>query len=110
MKKIIVTGGRDYFNKEKIYSILDHFNPDVIIHGDCSGVDTISKNWAIERGKEQIPYPYPSEYGKAGGPIRNRQMCREHQDAKLVAFPGGRGTASCKKEAKLVNIPIYEVL
>lgn len=110
MNKIIVTGGRDYNDKEKVYAVLDNLDPEIVIHGNCSGADTISKMWAIEKGKTQIPYPYPSKYGRAGGPIRNKQMCTEHPDAVLVAFPGGRGTANCIKEAKLLKIKVIEVI
>ena len=108
--KIIVTGGRDYSDATKVYSTLDHFNPDIIIHGDCSGADTLASKWAKKNNKQEIPYPYPGEHGRAGGPIRNRQMCEEHSDALLLAFPGGSGTASCKREAKNLDLRIYEVL
>jgi hypothetical protein len=37
-------------------------------------------------------------------------MCEEHPDALLLAFPGGSGTASCKREAKSLGLKIYEVL
>lgn len=108
--KIIVTGGRDYSDALKVHSTLDHFNPSTVIHGDCSGADTLASDWAIKNNKIEISYPYPSGMGKAGGPIRNRQMCEDHPDAMLLAFPGGKGTASCIREAKKLGMKVYEVL
>jgi hypothetical protein len=110
MKKIIVTGGREYSDKEKVYSVLDHFNPDVVIHGDCRGADSLASNWVKDNNKKEIPYPYPSQYGKAGGPIRNEHMCSDHTDATLIAFPGGNGTASCIRIAKKLGLKVFEVV
>lgn len=108
--KIIVTGGREYSDVTKVHFTLDQFNPDIIIHGDCRGADKIAKEWAIKNKKQHIPYPYPSQYGKAGGPIRNEHMCSDHPDATLVAFSGGRGTASCIRIAKKLGLKVFEVL
>ena len=109
--EIIVTGGREYCNTEKVRSVLEHFNPDVIVHGDCRGLDRICKQWALDNGKVQIPYPYPSQHGKAGGPIRNRQMCTEHKDADLlIAFQGNNGTENCVREATSAGIKVFRVV
>ena len=108
--KIIVTGGRDYADANKVFTTLDHFNPNVIIHGACSGADSFASEWAKKNNKQEIPYPYPSQYGRAGGPIRNRQMCEDHPDATLIAFPGNKGTASCIYIAKKLGLKVFEVL
>jgi hypothetical protein len=109
--KIIVTGGREYSNADKVRSVLDHLNPDVVVHGDCRGLDRLCKQWALDNGKVQIPFPYPSQYGKAGGPIRNKEMCTKHKDADyLVAFKGNNGTESCVREAQAVGLKIYRVV
>jgi hypothetical protein len=47
---------------------------------------------------------------RAGGPIRNREMCEKNQESILIAFPGGRGTSSCKMEAARLRIPVLEVV
>lgn len=108
--KIIVTGGREYSDFAKVNSTLDQLKPEIIIHGDCRGADRFAKEWAIKNKKQHIPYPYPSQYGKAGGPIRNEHMCSEHPDATLVAFPGGSGTASCMRIAKKLGLKVIEVI
>lgn len=104
--KCIVTGGRDYQDYNVVKAVLRKFNPTVIIHGDCSGADFLCKTYAIRNKIEQIPYPYLSEFGRAGGPMRNRQMCGNHRDATLIAFPGGAGTASCIEIAKGMFITV----
>lgn len=109
MKKVIITGGRDYNDVVMVEDVLNFIRPDIVIHGDCSGADTIAKNWAKERFIKDIPYPYLSEYGKAGGPIRNKQMCSENTDAIVIAFPGGKGTENCIKEAVKLNMIVMRV-
>lgn len=108
--KVIITGGRLYNDSDKIKEVLDFFKPTLIIHGDCAGADTLAKEYAIERGITHKPYPYPKSYGRAGGPIRNRQMCSENKDGLLIAFPGNNGTASCIREARNLGMEIYEVI
>jgi len=48
-------------------------------------------------------------HGKKAGPIRNKEMCHENQDATLVAFPGGKGTANCIQEATCIGMNIIKV-
>ena len=108
--KVIVTGGRNYDKKDKVYQILDELNPDIVVHGDCSGADYLSSMWVKDRNKTEIKYPYLSQYGRAGGPIRNKQMCEENLDSILVAFPGGNGTLNCISQAQKFNIKIIKVL
>jgi hypothetical protein len=108
--KVIVTGGRDYANAEKVKSVLDHFKPELIIHGDCSGADTLAKKYALANKIPHLPYPYPGQYGRAGGPIRNQQMCEENQDATLIAFKGDKGTKNCIMNAKKLGMKVFEVV
>jgi len=109
MKKVIITGGRDYNDRGMVFEVLDFINPDMVIHGGCTGADSIAHDWAINRSVAWVRYPYPSEYGKAGGPIRNKQMCQEHPDAIVIAFPGGKGTESCVREAVKLNMIVLRV-
>lgn len=47
------------------------------------------------------------KHGKAAGPIRNKKMA-EYADA-VILFPGGKGTASMKKEAERAGIIVWFV-
>lgn len=100
MKKIIVTGGRDFSDRNTVYRVLDQVNPDIIIHGNAKGVDTLCKEWAIEKGKKEVAYNAKwNLHGKIAGPLRNREMVCDNLDANLgIVFPGGKGTQDCFKQ------------
>ena len=112
--KVIISGGRDYKDKWKVYSVINKLNPTFIVVGDChTGVDkfvimhqldmSFSAAYRIHRADWDI-------HGKAAGPLRNKQMCEEHMDADfLIAFPGGRGTESCINFAKEFDITVLRV-
>lgn len=52
------------------------------------------------------------KHGKSAGPIRNQAMLSgtigDLADL-LIAFPGGRGTEDCIRQADLLGIPLLEV-
>lgn len=110
MKRIIVTGGRDYNNRQKVKEVLDFINPDVVIQGGASGLDSLAKAWANAREKASFTEEADwDKYGKAAGPIRNRTMLELFPDAIVVAFPGGKGTADCIKAALERKMLVLEV-
>ena len=117
--RILVCGGRDFTDKEFIYKHLnedfgphsdgDNYRTDqtTIITGGASGVDTIAHEWAKEVGCKTEVYPADWEkYGKAAGPIRNKQMLDEGRPDRVVCFPGGCGTQNMYNLAVKYYIPI----
>ena len=48
-------------------------------------------------------------YNKLAGFTRNETMLKEEQPDLLVVFPGGPGTAHCRKTALKLGIPTLEV-
>ena len=128
MRRILVTGGRKYSNKEFVHKILNNFlakGPFILIHGDADGLDTLAKEWAIENNVEQIPYPAlwkdftqtpcNIKYGQFGkynclaGFNRNEQMLKEGKPNLCLAFPGGKGTADMKKRCKKANVLVISL-
>ncbi len=115
--RIIVTGGRDYTDREHIFNTLDIMHRGVLIthvvHGGCRGVDKIVDEWAVLNRIQVTEYPANWEkYGLSAGPRRNEFMCKsesECPDTYLIAFPGGRGTKHCESMAYKYNIPTYRV-
>lgn len=110
--KIVVTGGRDYTNREHLYRVLAALNPISIRVGDCpTGVDKFVWDWV--EGKTTGIKVYEADWakhGRAAGPIRNQQMIRENQDANLViAFPGGNGTENCVRNAIKYGLVVLRV-
>lgn len=110
MRKIIVTGGRDFDDWAMLSDTLDFLNPDVVVQGGASGADRMAKEWAKENKKEVVTVEADwKTHGKAAGPIRNGEMLDAHPDACLVAFPGGKGTANCVKQAVQKNMIVLSV-
>ena len=120
--RVLVTGGREYTDKETVYSTLSKFAEQgititTLVHGSARGLDTLAKNWAEENGILPEAYPITPEewdkYGKKMGHIRNKKMLDSGVDC-LVAFPGGPGTADMisqveKANKKGANIPIWRI-
>ena len=114
MTRICVTGGRDYTDRKKVYATLDSI-PDIslVIHGGATGADQLASDWAKSRGHMEEVYGVTKDewarIGPSAGPIRNGRMLREGRPNLLVAFPGGRGTADCTKQAKGLKIKVVVV-
>ena len=113
-QRVLVCGGRDYCNREMVYSVLDAAhaaNPIVcLIHGAARGADTLAADWALDR--DVLCNAFPADWerdGKAAGPIRNQRMLQEGKPHMVIAFPGGRGTADMARKAENAGIPVAKV-
>jgi hypothetical protein len=97
-----VTGGRDFEDKLLVEAVLSEYDDStILVHGAATGVDTIAKDYGISRGWEVRDYPAKwSLYGKAAGPIRNRQMLYTEKPDLVIAFPGGKGTRDMTEVAE----------
>jgi len=113
---IIVTGERDWKDKETIYRVLDeelqawmvhasigqaagakHLQLFVLRHGVAEGADWIANDWGKERGVtiERFPAewkdPVTRIYDPSAGPRRNRAMAKAEPCAnKVIAFWSGK--------------------
>lgn len=104
--RVWVTGGRDYPDRQALWRVLDELHAnyiiDVIGHGAYpGGADLYAEQWAK---RQQIDYRgYPAKWraqGGSAGPRRNRHGLGDFQPHRIVACPGGRGTADCLLAAK----------
>ena len=108
--RIIVCGGRDYPDRERVFEALDRLHKEkgitCIIHGACpTGADKWADEWAKER--EVKVEAYEADWlrlGRYGGPERNQRMAEAKPDG-CVAFPRaggyiGSGTADMCRRAK----------
>lgn len=120
--RVLVCGGRDYDDHERINSTLDRMygplsdgdnyrtSQTTIITGGARGVDTLANNWAVRAGCNTQVFPAKWEvHGKAAGPIRNRQMLHEGKPDIVVAFPGGRGTKDMVRVAAIAGVKVVHV-
>lgn len=125
--KILVCGGRDFSDYNKLSHILDalclergwttppstdgNWLPDVIvISGKARGADTLAIDWAAVNWCEVWEYPADwQRCGKSAGYIRNKQMLQEGKPTLVVAFPGGRGTANMVTIAEQEGIEVIKI-
>jgi hypothetical protein len=99
--KVLVCGGREYSDREKIYHVLDAYlariGPDMlVINGGAPGADTIAREWAVDRQVDHLTlYAKWQVFGKSAGPIRNRRMAKKKPRLVLAFHPNideSRGT------------------
>lgn len=117
--RILITGSRHYNNFTEMYWILStiinklEINPNqtTIIHGNSRGADKIAGYASNALGFKLEVYPANwNKYGKAAGPIRNKEMVNSNVDL-VLAFPIGtsNGTRNTMKQANNKNIPIINI-
>jgi predicted Rossmann-fold nucleotide-binding protein len=112
--RVIVCGGRNYWDRVLAYAVLDKLHRqkgiDAIIQGGANGADTLASEWADSRSVRNIQFDADWEsHGNFAGPMRNRRMLEEGRPALVIAFPGGRGTADMVKKARKAGVQVVEI-
>lgn len=79
VRKILVTGDREWDDIPRVLEELKGFRPGtILVHGACRGADIICAAMAEALGFVVRGYPADWEkHRRAAGPIRNRQMLKE---------------------------------
>lgn len=111
---VVVTGGRNYADRQHVYGTLDSVNAKtpmrLLIEGGCSlgGADELARNWAEERDVPHLTVMAEwSRFGRAAGPLRNTGMTYAQPDL-CVAFPGGAGTSDCVRQMQKAGVSIRD--
>lgn len=83
----------------------------VIIEGEAYGADKMARNWAIAHHISYVPYPAQwQKYGRAAGPVRNKQMLDEGKPDLVLAFhhdiDKSKGTKDMVAIARKAGIPV----
>lgn len=112
--KILVCGGRDYDDKERVFAALDTLNISgnvkQIIQGGARGADRLAKRWATMRGVDCVQVDADwATHGRAAGMMRNQRMLDECKPNLVLAFPGGAGTAGMVRIAKRAKVKTVEL-
>lgn len=114
--RILVCGGRDYYDEELVHQYLDALEPLVLIHGAARGADTFAANWAKDHvGKvTELAFPVSSEdwarHGKRAGMLRNQAMLDEGGPNLVLAFfPGGPGTRMMVELAQRAGVEVWQL-
>lgn len=130
--KVLVTGGRDYGlvtprtpdkdwlqaedERQRVDDVLTALNDDkeimVLIQGGASGADEHAEEWARKNEVRKL-VTFVAQWNKVGhkgaGYIRNAAMLKDDLPDLVVAFPGGKGTASMIKLAQERGVPVQIV-
>ena len=113
-KRIVVAGSRNYENYTEAKRYIEYYVKDikkentlVFVSGGCRGADMLGERYAKENGYKTERFPADWEkYGKAAGPMRNREMA-EAADYVICFWDGkSLGTKSMIEFAKELNKPI----
>lgn len=112
--KVIVCGGRDYQDYDRVIKCLDALNAkhgiDLIIEGGANGADSHGAIWAENNKIPRCTWNANwNGYGKKAGPMRNTHMLHFMEPDCVVAFPGGAGTADMVNQAKACGVKVWEV-
>ncbi len=97
MKRIVIGGYRN-FNDYEVFkafvnSCIGDENEITVLSGHCKGADLMAEQYAEEKGFATEIYPADwKKYGRAAGPIRNKQMV-EKADI-VIAFTCDRATGT----------------
>ena len=113
--RIIIAGSR-YFNdyaflEEQVNNILitEGILPTEIISGGAPGVDTLGEQYAKKHGWSVKRFPADwNKYGRAAGPIRNKQMA-EYGDILIALDAGGNGTKRMIQEMRKARKKVFVV-
>jgi hypothetical protein len=117
--RVLVTGGRDYENRAKVFEELDALHKEhtitFLMQGGATGADEWAKAWAIQRNIEHKQYDADWDnldvnpvlirsrkgklYNALAGSTRNQIMLDEGKPDIVIAFPGGNGTWDMVKRA-----------
>lgn len=111
--RVLVCGGRNFNDPLTLGSwlggIVNSHGIAMILEGGARGADRMAREFAKWKG---IPVEtYVAEwdvYGRAAGPLRNREMLDNGKPDLVVAFKGGRGTANMVLQARQRGIPVFE--
>ena len=111
--RVIVAGGRDFANYALLERTLDRILQPLegveIVSGRARGADQLGEIYARKHGIRIHQFPADWErLDKLAGFVRNKQMAEFAAPyGRLIAFPGGRGTAHMVKTAHAFGLQVH---
>lgn len=110
--RVLVCGTREGIDDTLIDAELSRLSPDVVIEGDCHGVDRQAGQWARTHGVELVTFPADwRRFGRAAGPIRNQAMLDQGCPDLVLAFATAisKGTNDMIRRAEVSGVPVRVV-
>ncbi len=87
VRRLLVCGDRKWSDYQKVLDTIERIMPEVVIHGAATGADEMAGRAADALGIPVEVFPADwQKYGRAAGPIRNKQMLNEGQPDLVLAF------------------------
>lgn len=106
---VLVCGGRDYADEDRVREVLDEVCPLLVVEGGALGADRLARDWAANTGVHFATVPALwGSYARSAGYLRNAAMLHLKPDL-VVAFPGGRGTADMVRQARKAGVEVLEI-
>lgn len=118
MRRVLVTGARDWTNRILAQQELNlqMFHPDssdglIIVNGMAErGLDKIAHQWYLTHASKWVhedPHPANWKLGHFAGHFRNQEMVDSGADICLAfSRPGSTGTWDCARRAEKAGIPV----
>ncbi len=112
--RILFCGDRGWTDTAKISAAFDEYQPTLVIEGEAKGADRLAREEANRRRIPVLPFRAKwEEYGRAAGPIRNRQMLDEGEPDLVLAFhsdlDSSKGTKNMVYQARKRGIPVIVI-
>lgn len=114
--RVLVTGSRDWDDRDTIYKALYAFDdaPHVtLVHGDCRGADRIAAEFAEQMGWTVEPHPAKWElFGNQAGYIRNDEMVKLGANICLAFnknMSKGAGGCAALAEGAGIKVILHEM-
>lgn len=122
-----VTGDRNWTDRVRIERALDRLAADIpwmshgvatlvtLRHGNARGADLLFAEAAEALGWQVVPYRAEWEkYGRAAGPIRNKQMVEAQPPADIVLWAhddieNSKGTKNMLEQCRKAGLPTRRV-
>lgn len=110
--KVIIAGSRTISDRELVEAAIkaSGFEITEVVCGMARGVDTVGLNWARDNNIPVKAFPADWEkYGRAAGPIRNKQMAEYAEALIAIMAPNSRGTKNMIETAIKRGLKLWEV-
>lgn len=111
--RVLICGGRNYGNFRRVREIMERLKAEgvaFVVTGGAPGADQLADREAERLGIDRVIFPANwTGRGTAAGFFRNEFMFNLTKPDKVVAFPGGPGTAHMVRYATEYEIDVERV-
>jgi hypothetical protein len=112
--RVLICGDRRWSDEDAMRRFVDQLPADaVVIHGAARGADRMAGRLAQQRELEVKEFPADwKRYGRAAGPVRNKQMLEVKPDVVAYAhddLEASKGTKDMVKQALKAGVAVRNI-